>query len=88
MNDFAALQLERHRSKAPILTGTIDKLGALPVLAALAVQFKDMHWPPAPSFLQILIFALLAFLYWLAVLTFHQRLRLELYNLLLKEALA
>lgn len=88
MSEFSAFRVERYRSKMPILTGSMEKLGLLPVLAALIVQFKDMKWPPHPSLWQIVLFALLPFFYWLCMLTVTQRLRLELYDMLLKKALA
>jgi hypothetical protein len=87
MHDFASHRIDRFRSKLPLLTGGIDKLGALPVLAALVIQFKDMHWPPHPSWMQIILFGGLMFFYWLCMLVVSQRLRLELYELLLKKAL-
>lgn len=88
MSDFSTFRVERYRSKMPILTGGMEKLGVLSILAALVVQFKDMRWPPHPSLGQIALFAVLPFLYWLCMLTVTQRLRLELYDMLLKKALA
>lgn len=87
MSTFASHRLERFRSKLPLMTGGIEKLGALPVLAALVVQFKDMQWPPHPSWMQIALFAGLMFFYWLCMLMLSQRFRLELYDALLKKAL-
>lgn len=88
MSDFSGFRVERYRSKMPILTGGMEKLGLLSILAALVVQFKDTHWPPHPNWWQIVLFALLPFFYWLCMLTVTQRLRLELYDMLLKKALA
>lgn len=88
MSDFSAFRVERYRSKMPILTGGMEKLGALSILVALVIQFKDMQWPPHPTLWQIVLFALLPFFYWLCMLTVTQRLRLELYDMLLKKALA
>lgn len=87
MRDFASHRIDRFRSKLPLLTGNIDKLGALPVLAALVIQFKDMHWPPHPGWTQVILFGGLMFFYWLCMLVVGQRYRLELYDLLLKKAL-
>lgn len=87
MRDFASHRIDRFRSKLPLLTGGIDKLGALPILAALVIQFKDMHWPPHPSWMQIILFGGLMLFYWLCMLLLGQRFRLELYDLLLKKAL-
>lgn len=87
MGDFTAHRIERFRSKLPLLTGGIDRLGALPVLAALVVQFKDMRWPPHPSWTQLLLFGGLMGFYWLCMLVLGQRFRLELYDALLRKAL-
>ncbi|WP_336807834.1 hypothetical protein [Fulvimonas yonginensis] len=87
MSAFASHRLERFRSKLPLATGGIEKLGALPALAALVVQFKDMQWPPHPSWTQIVLFAGLMFFYWLCMLLLSQRFRLELYDALLRKAL-
>jgi len=88
MSEFATYRLGRYRSKMPVLAGSIEKLGALPLLAAIVIQFKDASWPPQPSLWQILLFALLTFFYWLCLLAVSQRLRLELYDMLLKRTLA
>lgn len=88
MSDFVELRIERFRSKLPLLTGSMDKLGALPVLVALVIQFKGMRWPPSLNWLEIVFFGVLMFLYWLCMLSVSQRLRLELYGALLKKALA
>jgi hypothetical protein len=87
MSSFAAHRVERFRSKLPLMTGGIEGLGVLPVLAALVVQFKDMHWPPHPSWMQIALFAGLMAFYWLCMLMLSQRFRLELYDALLRKAL-
>lgn len=87
MSSFASHRLERFRNKLPLMTGGIEKLGALPLLAALVVQFKDMQWPPHPSWTQIVLFAGLLFFYWLCMLLLSQRFRLELYDALLRKAL-
>jgi hypothetical protein len=88
MSDFATYRLERTRSKLPLLTGSIEKVGALPVLAALVIQFKDASWPLHLSSWQITLFAALTFFYWLCLVGVSLRLRLELYDTLLKKALA
>jgi hypothetical protein len=87
MSDFASLRVDRLRSKLPILTGGLDKLGALPILAALIIQFKDMHWPPQPSWTELFLFVVLMLVYWLSMLQVGLRFRLELYDVLLKKAL-
>jgi hypothetical protein len=88
MSDYAAHRLDRSRSKMPVFIGSIDKLGALPVLAAIAIQFKDASWPLQISWWQIVLFGLLAFFYWMCVLLVSLRLQAELYDALLKRALA
>jgi len=87
MSAFASHRTLRMQSKLPLLTGNLDKLGALPVFAALIVQFKDMHWPPQPSWSEVILFGALMFVYWLTLLQVGVRLRLELYDVLLKKAL-
>ncbi|BFI96495.1 MAG: hypothetical protein RSP_20050 [Rhodanobacter sp.] len=87
MRDFAAYRIERFRSKLPLATGGIEKLGMLPVLAALVVQFKDADWPPHPSGLRIVLFAVLMLSYWLCMALLSLRFRLELYGALLGKAL-
>jgi len=87
MSAFASLRTLRMQSKLPLLTGNLDKLGALPVFAALIIQFKDMHWPPQPSWIEVILFGVLMFVYWLTLLQVGARLRLELYDVLLKKAL-
>ena len=87
MSAFASHRTQRMQSKLPLLTGNLDKLGALPVFAALIIQFKDMHWPPQPSWSEVILFGALMFVYWLTMLQVGVRLRLELYDVLLKKAL-
>lgn len=88
MSDFTAFRSERLRGKLPLLTGGLDKLGILPLLAALVIQFKDMHWPPQASWPEVFLFALLMGVYWQSMLQVMVRFRLELYDMLLKKALA
>ena len=88
MSDYAAHRLDRFRSKMPVFTGSIDKLGTLPVLAAIVIQFKDASWPLQIGWWQIVLFGLLAFFSWMSVLLVGLRLRVELYDALLKKALA
>ncbi|MEW9573026.1 hypothetical protein ABQJ54_14815 [Rhodanobacter sp. Si-c] len=88
MSDFTGFRVERLRSKFPLLTGGLDKLGILPILVALFIQFKDMHWPPQVSWPEVFLFVLLMGVYWLSLLQVGVRFRLELYDMLLKKALA
>jgi hypothetical protein len=71
-----------------MLTGSIEKLGALPLFIALYIQFKDLHWPPHPSWGEILLMFVLVFVYCACWLQINVRLRLQLYDILLKKALA
>lgn len=88
LSEFVAYRHERMQEKLPMLTGNIEKLGALPVFIALYIQFKDMHWPPHPSWAEISLMLALVFIYWLSVLQISVRLRLQSYDVLLKKALA
>lgn len=88
MAAFASHRLERFRSKLPLLTGSVESLGVLPLLGALFLQFKDMHWPPHPSWPEVLLISGLMLFYWLSLLQISVRWRLELYEALLKKSLA
>ena len=87
LGEFIAYRHARMKEKLPMLTGSIEKLGALPVVIALYLQFKDMHWPPHPSWLEIGLIFVLVFGYWLSMLQISVRLRLQLYEILLSKAL-
>ena len=63
-----------------MLTGSIEKLGALPIVIALYLQFKDFQWPPHASWLEIFLIFALVFGYWLSVTQISVRLRLQLYE--------
>lgn len=86
--DYAELRQERFRERQPLLVGGIEKLGILPVLVAVYGQIKATHWPPSPSWLEILFYGLLAWLYWLCVVSISTRQRGRLLELALKRALA
>lgn len=88
MSAFASHRLERFRSKLPLLTGSIDKLGFLPIVAALLIQFRDMQWPPHHGWPEVMLVAALMGMYWLSLLQVGSRIRLELYDALLRKALA
>ncbi len=70
-----------------MLTGSIEKIGALPIVIALYLQFKDMQWPPHPSWVEVLLIFALVFGYWLSVMQISVRLRLQLYDKLLSKSL-
>lgn len=87
LSKFISYRHERMKERLPMLTGSIEKLGILPIVIALYLQFKDMHWPPHPSWVEIfLIFALVSG-YWLSVMQISVRLRLQLYETLLSKAI-
>jgi len=85
--DYAELRQERFRERQPLLVGGIEKLGILPVLVAVYGQIKTTHWPPNPSWLEILFYGLLAWFYWLCVVSISTRQRGSLLELVLKRAL-
>lgn len=87
LSEFITYRHARMKEKLPMLTGSLEKLGFLPVIIALYLQFKDMHWPPHPSWLEIGLIFVLVFGYWLSVLQISVRLRLQLYEILLSKAL-
>ncbi|WP_426687444.1 hypothetical protein [Rhodanobacter ginsengiterrae] len=88
LSEFVSHRHERMKEKLPMLTGSIEKFGALPIVIALYLQFKDTHWPPHPGWVEILLIVVLAFGYWLSVTQISVRLRLQLYDMLLRKALA
>jgi hypothetical protein len=88
MSTFATHRLERFRSKLPLLTGSLEKLGFLPLATALFLQFKDMRWPVHLNWGEIVLIGALMLVYWLSMLQLGLRFRLELYDVLLKKALA
>jgi len=87
LSEFASHRHERMKEKLPMFTGSIEKLGALPIVIALYLQFKDMRWPPHPSWVEIFLIFALVLGYWLSVLLISIRLRLRLYETLLSKAL-
>jgi hypothetical protein len=87
LSDFISFRHERMKEKLPMLTGSIEKLGALPIVIALYLQFKDMQWPPHPSWVETFLIFVLVLGYWLSVMQISVRLRLQLYETLLRKAL-
>lgn len=88
LSNYASYRLERMRERLPMLTGGVEKLGALPIFIALYIQFKDAHWPPHPSWLEIVLIFALVLAYWACLLQINVRFRLQTYDRLLKKALA
>lgn len=87
LSEYASCRHERMQQKLPLFIGNIEKLGLLPVIAALYLQFKDLRWPPHPSWLDIALIFILIVGYATSLLQFTVRLRLQLYDVLLKNAL-
>jgi hypothetical protein len=48
-------------------------------VAALVIQFKDMHWLPQASWPKVLLFVLLMGIYWQSLLQVMMRFRVEQY---------
>lgn len=88
MSAFATYRLDRFRGKLPLLTGGIEKFGVLPLAAALFIQFRTLQWPLPHSWLEVLLFGALIWMYWMSLLQIGARYRLELYDALLKRALS
>ncbi len=87
LNEYAQHRNTRMQEKMPLLTGGAEKLGILPLIGALYLQFKDLHWPPHPSWLEILLAAFLVMFYLAGMLRAIVRIRLQLYATLLAKAL-
>jgi hypothetical protein len=87
LSEFISYRHDRMKEKLPMLTGSVEKLGALPIVIALYLQFKNMHWPPHPSWVEIFLIIVLVLGYWLSVMQISVRLRLQLYETLLSKAL-
>jgi hypothetical protein len=87
LSEFISYRHDRMKEKLPMLTGSIEKLGALPIVIALYLQLKNMHWPPHPSWLEIFLIVVLVLGYWLSMMQISVRLRLQLYETLLGKAL-
>ncbi|WP_144899880.1 hypothetical protein [Luteimonas cucumeris] len=85
---FARNVQNRLTSKLGLLAGSIDKLGAIPILLVLAIQLKTYFDPGAVPYWQILVALFLAITYLIAWVGAHMRLRVQLYEVLLSEALA
>lgn len=87
MADYASHRHERLKDKLPLMTGSLEKLGMLPVAVALYLQFKDMHWPPQPTWMEIILGFMLVYAYWTSLLLVSLRFRIQLYEVLLRQAL-
>lgn len=84
--DYARQRLERLRARQPLLLGAVDKLGVLPLLGAIAIQFHNMTWPPHPNLGEAILVVALIIGYWSGLVSLTMRFRLELYDALLTQA--
>ena len=84
---FAQMIQARLTSKLGLLVGSLDKLGVIPLLIALGIVLRDYGDPTAiPTWLAVLgMFLVITYLIaWVAA---HMRLRVQLYETVLSEAL-
>lgn len=86
MAEYATQRHERLKDKYPLISGGLEKLGALPVVAALYLQFKDFRWPPHPTWPELILGLVLVSLYWASLLLVSVRLRAQLFVVLLTSA--
>lgn len=86
MAEYATHRHERLRDKYPLISGGLEKLGALPIVAALYLQFKDLRWPPHPTWPEFLIGLVLVSLYWVSLQLASVRFRVQLFGILLAQA--
>jgi len=87
MAEYASRRHEQLKDKYPLLSGGLEKLGALPVVAALYLQFKDVHWPPHPTWPELILGLALVSLYWANLLVASVRFRAQLFVMLLTRAM-
>lgn len=86
MATYAEDRLERLKEKHPLLTGGLEKLGALPVLAALYLQFRNMQWPPQATWVEIIFGIVLVYAYGSCLLLVGVRFRAQLFATMLRRA--
>ncbi|WP_201312652.1 hypothetical protein [Dyella sp. EPa41] len=86
MAQYASQRHERLKDKHPLISGGLEKLGALPVAAVLYLQFKDLHWPPQPTWPEFFLGMAIVGLYWASLLLVSVRFRAQLFALLLSQA--
>lgn len=85
LSDYAELRQERFRERQPLLLGSVEKLGVLPVLVAIYAQFKGLHFKI--TWVEALSLAFLAWVYWLCLISIGTRYRGQFYAIVLKRAL-
>lgn len=86
MANYASQRHESLKDKHPLISGGLEKLGALPVAAVLFLQFKDLHWPPQPTWHEFILGMAIVGLYWGSLLLVSVRFRAQLFALLLSQA--
>jgi hypothetical protein len=86
MAEYASQRHERLKDKYPLIAGGLEKLGALPVVAALYLQFKDLRWPPTLTWPELILGLALIGLYWGSLLLASVRFRAQLFSVLLTQA--
>lgn len=86
MAQYASRRHHRLKDKHPLISGGLERLGALPVAAVLYLQFKDLHWPPQPTWPEFILGIAIVGLYWGSLLLVSIRFRAQLFALLLSQA--
>jgi len=86
MAQYASQRHDRLKDKHPLISGGLERLGALPVAAVLYLQFKDLHWPPQPTWLEFFLGMAIVGLYWGSLLLLSVRFRAQLFAFLLSQA--
>lgn len=86
---FVRVRVDSITRKLGVLLGSVEKLGMLPVVVAVYLQFRDIKlaWPPTLNLAEFLLGLLVMGLYAAGILGISLRLRLNLYEILLEEAL-
>lgn len=87
MERYVSQRHERLKDKLPLLSGGLEKLGALPVAVALYLQFKDLRWPPHLSWIELFLGFALVSLYWASLLLTSVRFRAQKIEVLLRQAI-
>jgi len=86
MAEYANRRHEQLKDKYPLISGGLEKLGALPIMAALFLQFKDFQWPQHVTWLEFILGIALVSLYWGSLLLASLRFRVQLFGILLTRA--
>lgn len=87
MASYATNRLESLKSRQPLLTGAMEKLGALPIAIALFLQFRNLHQLPNFTWPELIFGLVLACMYWSCLLSVSLQFRAQLFQTLLKRAM-